>query len=95
MVPFDIELRVGNKQVAATAEPLERFADADGYTRYDVRTADRRSVLYVNVVDEAPVVLAYDDRGVFTEDELRTIAGSIREYNRRAKVVFAQFLLDF
>jgi hypothetical protein len=95
MLPFELTLTIGNEEVPVTVEQLERFADVDGYTRYDVRTADRRSVWYVNVVDEGPVVLAYDDPEVFTADELRTIAGAIREYNREAKVVFAQFLLDF
>ncbi|MBD1385839.1 hypothetical protein IDJ75_11160 [Mucilaginibacter rigui] len=67
----------------------------DGYTRYDVRMSDRRAVIRVNVVDESPAVLAYDDTEVFSVDELRKIAEAILQYNREAKVVFAQCLLDF
>jgi hypothetical protein len=95
MVPFDLALTIGNEQVLVTVEQLERFADVEGYTRYDVRTADRRAVMYVNVVDKAPLVIAYADQEVFTTDEIEMIAEGVLQYNREAKVVFAQFLLDF
>lgn len=95
MVPFDLVLTIGNVQVPVTAEQLERFAYVDGYTRYDVRTADRRSVIYVNVVDESPVTPAYNEPEVFSAEECQVFAEAILQYNREAKVVFAQFLLDF
>jgi hypothetical protein len=95
MIPFSLEVELQNEQVIVTAEQLERFADVDGFSRYDVRVAERRSVLYVQVVDEPPVVLGYEDAEVFDLDEVRVIAAAILQYNREARVVFAQFLLDF
>jgi|GEM_PF-6680049 len=35
MVPFNLEIELGNEQVALTVEQLERFANADGFSKYD------------------------------------------------------------
>jgi len=93
MVPFNLELELENKPLMITAEQLERFADVDGYTRYDIISGERRTVVYVNIESEQP--LAYDDPELFSKDELTVIAAGIRQYNRENKVVFAQFLIDF
>jgi len=95
MVPFILTVETENEPVVLTVEQLERFADVDGYTRYDVTAEGRRSVMYVNVADDAPVVYAFDDQELFTPEECRNIAVAIRQYNNEARVVFAQFLLDF
>jgi hypothetical protein len=95
MVPFVLELELENKPLIIMVEQLERFADVDGYTRYDVTGGERRSVIYVNVTDESPVNPACNEEEIFTAEECTVIAGAIRQYNRETKVVFAQFLLDF
>ena len=95
MVPFELEVELNDKPVTVSVEQLERFADVDGYTRYDITIGERRSVVYVNVPDEQPVLPDYNEEDVFTPEECKTIASAIRQYNREAKVVFAQFLLDF
>jgi hypothetical protein len=93
MIPFNLEIQVEDNLLIITAEQLERFADVDGYTRYDVTEGERRSVVYVNIESEQP--LAYDDQELFLPEELKAIAAAIRQYNRKNKVVIAQFLLDF
>jgi len=93
MVPFELELEINNKPLVISAEQLERFADVDGYTRYDVREGERRSVVYVNIESEQP--LAWNDPDCFIAEELTAIAAAIRRYNRENNVVIAQFLLDF
>ena len=93
MVPFELELEINNKPLVISAEQLERFADVDGYTRYDIRAGERRSVVYVNIESEEP--LAYNDPDCFLAEELTAIAAAIRQYNRENNVVIAQFLLDF
>jgi hypothetical protein len=93
MVPFELELEINNKPLIISAEQLERFADVDGYTRYDVKAGERRSVVYVNIESEEP--LAYNDPDYFLTEELTAIAAAIRQYNRENNVVIAQFLLDF
>jgi hypothetical protein len=93
MVPFNLEIQVDGNSVIITTEQLERFADIDGYTRYDVREGDRRSVVYVNIESEQP--LAYDDPDCFLAEELTAIAAAVRQYNRENNVIIAQFLLDF
>lgn len=93
MVPFDLELELENNPLTISAEQLERFADADGYTCYDVRAGERRTVVYVNIESEQPTT--YNDPDCFSPEELKAIAVAIRQYNRENKVVFAQFLLDF
>jgi len=93
MIPFELELEINNKPLVISAEQLERFADVDGYTRYDVRAEGRRSVVYVNIESEQP--LAWNDPDCFSAGELTAIAAAIRQYNRENNVVIAQFLLDF
>lgn len=93
MVPFELELEINNKPLVISAEQLERFADVDGYTRYDIRAGERRSVVYVNIQSEEP--LAYNDLDSFLAEELTAIAAAIRQYNQENNVVIAQFLLDF
>jgi hypothetical protein len=95
MVPFILTVEAENQPLTITVEQLERFADVDGYTRYDVTADGRRSVIYVNVADDSPAVYAFDDADQFTPDECRNIGAAIRQYNSEARVVFAQFLLDF
>ena len=95
MVPFILAIEVENEPLELTVEQLERFADVDGYTRYDVTAAGRRSLIYVNVTDDLPAVYAFDDQDLFTPEECRNIAIAIRQYNDEARVVFARFLLDF
>lgn len=36
MVPFNLEIQLEGNPVIITVEQLERFADVDGYTRYDI-----------------------------------------------------------
>jgi hypothetical protein len=93
MVPFELELELENNRLVISAGQLERFADVDGYTRYDVREGDRRSVVYVNIESGQP--LAYEEQDLFSKAELIAIAAGIRQYNFDHKVVFAQFLSDF
>jgi hypothetical protein len=113
MVPFNLKVEMAGGHVLLTVEQLERFADADGFSRYDIRAGERRSVVQINVTYEPKIVTpqdaeayfeamnypeqlpAYDDREVFTPNELSDIAAAIRQYNRETKVVFAQFLIDF
>jgi hypothetical protein len=61
MLPFNLEIELENTAVTITVEQLERFADIDGYTRYDVRTGERCSVIYVNVEYEPPVLVTSQD----------------------------------
>lgn len=93
MVPFNLEIEFEGNPVIIMVEQLERFADVNGYTRYDVTENNRRSVVYVNIESEQPS--AYDDQECFLEEELTSIAAAIRQYNRENNVVIAQFLLDF
>jgi hypothetical protein len=93
MVPFNLEIQLEDNPVIITAEQLERFADVDGYTRYDITENSRRSVVYVNIESEQP--LAFDDQELFFPEELKAIAAAIRQYNKENNVVIAQFLLDF
>lgn len=54
MVPFNVELELGNKALTITAEQLDRLADEDGFIRFDITAGENRSVIYVNMEDELP-----------------------------------------
>jgi hypothetical protein len=53
MIPINLELRFGDRQVAGTAEQLDQLADTAGFMRYQVTIGERRSVICVNI-EEAP-----------------------------------------
>ena len=53
MVPFHLELRLGENQVAVIAEQLDQLADTAGFMRYQVTAGERRSVVCVNI-EEGP-----------------------------------------
>ncbi|SDE62888.1 hypothetical protein SAMN05216464_10820 [Mucilaginibacter pineti] len=54
MVPYSVEIELGNKMCALLVEQLQNFADVDGFCRYDVTAGERRSIIYVNVEYEDP-----------------------------------------
>jgi hypothetical protein len=65
MVPFNLEVNLAGEQVLLTAEQLERFADADGFSRYDLRTGERRSVVLINVTYEPEILTPQDAEAHF------------------------------
>ncbi|MEB0280694.1 hypothetical protein [Mucilaginibacter sp. 10B2] len=65
MVPFNLEVEMAGEQVLLTAEQLERFADADGFIRYDIRTGERHSVVQINVTYEPKIVTPQDAEAFF------------------------------
>lgn len=65
MVPFSLEVEFHGEQQLLTAEQLEHFADKDGFTRYDLRAGERRSVIHVDTVFEPPVATRQDADAYF------------------------------
>lgn len=58
MVPFSIEIEWKDKAVSLFAEQLDHLADEEGFIRFDVRSEQRRAVIFVNIEEQAqgPVV---------------------------------------
>lgn len=58
MVPFSIEIEWKDKAVSLVAEQLDNLADEEGFIRFDVRTAQRRAVIFVNIEEQVqfPVI---------------------------------------
>lgn len=65
MVPFQIELELAANPVDITAEQLDRLADEDGFIRYNVTCSERRSVIFVNVENDLPLVTPQDAEAYF------------------------------
>jgi hypothetical protein len=55
MVPINLELRFGDRQVAGTAEQLDQLTDIAGFMRYQVISEERRSVICANIEEEPPM----------------------------------------
>jgi len=51
--------------VLLTVEQLERFADIDGFSRYDIRAGERRSVVQINVTYEPAILTPQDAEAYF------------------------------
>jgi hypothetical protein len=65
MIPFNLEVDMACEHVLLKAEQLERFADADGFSRYDIRSGERRSVVWINVNYEPQIVTPQDAEAHF------------------------------
>ena len=98
MVPFNLQIELNARLVTFSAEQLDQLADNAGFMRYQIRTFNHHSVIYVNIEDE-PLepedIIGFSEDEVFSLDELRTIAAAIREYNSSRKLNFDQMHFDF
>lgn len=65
MVPFQIDLELAANPVNLTVEQLDRLADEDGFIRFDVTCGGRRSVIFVNVENDLPLVTPQDAEAYF------------------------------
>lgn len=53
MVPFNLELEFADGELACTAEQMDQLADTSGFMRYQVTTAKRRAIVFVNIEEES------------------------------------------
>lgn len=65
MVAFELELELENKPLKISVEQLDRLADAEGFIRFDVTAGEHRSVIYVNVENDLPLVTPQDAEAYF------------------------------
>jgi hypothetical protein len=65
MEPFQLTAELTNKPVAITAEQLDRLADEDGFIRFDVSCDERRSLIFVNVGNDLPLLTPEDAEAYF------------------------------
>ena len=65
MVPFNLEIELENIPCEVLVEQLDRLADAEGFIRFDVTCAGRRSVVYVNVENDLPLATPQDAEAYF------------------------------
>jgi hypothetical protein len=98
MVPLNLQVELHGQLLTISVEQLDQLPDAVGYMRYQVRTAEQRSVVLVNLeaeqlFPEENIGLSEDD--VFTPDETSVIAAAIREYNSGRRLTFDQLTFDF
>jgi len=54
MVPFTVEIELKDQPVSLVVEQLDHLADEEGFVRFDIHTADRRAVLFINIEDQLP-----------------------------------------
>jgi len=98
MVPFNLQIELNARLLTFSAEQLDQLADNVGFIRYQIRTFNNHSVIYVNIEDDAPEpddIIGFSDDEVFSLDEVRIIAAAIREYNSSRKLNFDQMHFDF
>lgn len=98
MIPFNLQLELNAGLVTISVEQLEQLADQEGFMRYQIRTFNDRSVVYVNIEDEplaSPKIIGYSEDDVFSPDDVKAIATAIRQYNSSRKLNFDQMHFDF
>ena len=69
MVLINLQLELNARQVKISAEQLDQLADEVGFMRYQVKAADRTTVVYVNIEDEQRIPLTPQD----AEDYFETL----------------------
>jgi hypothetical protein len=98
MVPFNLQIELHARQVTFSVEQLDQLADNVGFMRYQVRTFNHNSVIYVNNgADplEPGEIIGFSEDEVFSPDEVMAIATAIRGYNSSRKLNFDQMHFDF
>lgn len=98
MVPFNLQLELANRLTTIAAEQLDQLADTAGFMRYQIRTVNDNSVIYVNIEDgPLPMeeIIGFSDDEVFSLDEVKAIAAAIRQYNSSRNLNFDQMAFDF
>ena len=98
MIPFNLQLELQARLTTLSVEQLDQLADKTVFMRYQIRTFNEHSVVYVNIEDD-PLdpedIVGFSEEEVFSLDEVKTIAFAIREYNSRRKLNFDQMHFDF
>jgi hypothetical protein len=98
MVPFNLQLELADKLTTISAEQLDQLTDSAGFMRYQVRTFNYNSVIYVNIEGEPlspEKIVGYSEDQGFSPDEVKAIAIAIRQYNSSRKLNFNQMAFDF
>ena len=95
MVPFNLQLELNGKLTTFSVEQLDPLADSLGFMRYQVRTFQQTSVIFVNIEAEPDEVTGYTEEEVFTLDEVKVIAAAVRDYNASRQLNFDQMAFDF
>jgi hypothetical protein len=67
MVPFNLEFEFDEGHLAGTAEQLDQLTDTVGFMRYQVNAGERRSVICMNMEEEAPAPVTEPDAENFYE----------------------------
>ncbi|MDB5088580.1 MAG: hypothetical protein JWR09_2574 [Mucilaginibacter sp.] len=98
MVPFNLQFELTNRLTTIAAEQLDQLADTAGFMRYQIRTFNDTSVIYVNI-EEGPLpseeIIGFSEDEVFSLDEVKAIAAAIRQYNSSRNLNFDQMAFDF
>ena len=98
MVPFNLQLEINARLLTISVEQLDQLADNAGFMRYQIRSFNHDTVIFVNIEEEQlppEVVIGFSEDDVFTLDEIRLIAAAIRQYNSGRKLTFDQMTFDF
>ncbi|MBS7565515.1 hypothetical protein KHS38_13970 [Mucilaginibacter sp. Bleaf8] len=98
MVPYNLQVELHGHLLNISVEQLDQLADAVGYMRYQIRTAEQRSVILVNIEAEQLLpedIIGFSEGEVFTLEEIGVIAAAIRQYNSGRRLTFDQLTFDF
>lgn len=98
MVPFNLQLEINERLLTISVEQLDQLADTIGFMRYQIRTFNYNTVIFVNIEEEqlSPEdIIGFSEDDVLTLDEIKAIATAIRQYNDGRKLKFDQMTFDF
>lgn len=98
MVPFHLQLELAQKLTTISAEQLDQLADEMGFMRYQVRTFNQSSVIFVNIEEDdslTEINIGYSEEAIFSSDDVKAIATAIRQYHNSRKLNFDQIAFDF
>lgn len=98
MVPFNLQIKLNTRPVSFSVEQLDQLADSLGFMRYQIRTFNHHSVIYVNIENdplEPEDIIGFSEDDIFSPDEVIAIAAAIRAYNSNRKLNFDQMNFDF
>ena len=98
MIPFHLQIDLTGRRTTLMVEQMDQLADNGGFIRYQIKTFNQQSVVFVNIEEETVSpegLIGFSEDDGFTSDQITVISAAIRDYNSTRKPGTDQIAFDF
>ena len=98
MVPFHLQIELTGRWTTLMVEQMDRLTDDQGFMRYQVRTFNQHSMVFVNIEGDLlspESQMGFSEDDAFKPQEIEVTSAAIRDYNSTGKRNADQIAFDF